>query len=150
LREFWPHGSIEQTSLLECFNARLMGSLSSSFVTPNGAIIQWLPKMEVQSQPGLPLPNTSLPLRVPFPMPTESFSWSFTWSSFKVKLKRQLWDFLEFFYIFSAVLEFELRAYTLSHSTSFSFFVICFWGGVSWTICPGWLQTTILLISASE
>jgi hypothetical protein len=24
-----------------------------------------------------------------------------------------------------------------------------YWDRVSWTVCPGWLQTTILLISAS-
>jgi hypothetical protein len=41
-----------------------------------------------------------------------------------------------FFFFFSlVVLGLELRAYTLSHSTSSS--------------CPGWLQTEILLISAS-
>jgi hypothetical protein len=51
-----------------------------------------------------------------------------------------------FFFFFS--LGFELRAYTLSHSTS-PFFVIFFLDRVSQTICPGWLQTTILLISAS-
>jgi hypothetical protein len=36
------------------------------------------------------------------------------------------------------ILGFELRAYTISHSM-----------GVSWNICPGWLGTVILLISAS-
>jgi hypothetical protein len=41
------------------------------------------------------------------------------------------------------------RAYTLSHSTS-SFFVMGFFQDrVLRTICPGWLLTTILLISAS-
>jgi hypothetical protein len=49
---------------------------------------------------------------------------------------------------FFVVIGLELRAYTLSYSASpFS------WGffrdRVSWTICPGWLQTSILLISAS-
>jgi hypothetical protein len=42
----------------------------------------------------------------------------------------------------------ELRAFTLSHSTS----PLCdgyFRDRVSRTICPGWLQTAILLISAS-
>jgi hypothetical protein len=29
------------------------------------------------------------------------------------------------------------------------FFVIFFWDRVCWTICPGWLRTMILLISAS-
>jgi hypothetical protein len=42
----------------------------------------------------------------------------------------------------------ELRAYTLSHSTS-PFYVKYFWDRVSQTICPGWLQAAILLISVS-
>jgi hypothetical protein len=29
------------------------------------------------------------------------------------------------------------------------FFFFFFWGRISWTICPGWLQTAILLISVS-
>jgi hypothetical protein len=36
----------------------------------------------------------------------------------------------------------------LSHS-SVLFCVGFFWDRVSWTICPGWFQTTMLLISAS-
>jgi hypothetical protein len=47
-----------------------------------------------------------------------------------------------FFFFFFAVLVFKLRAYTLSHSIS------PFQDRVSGTICPGWLQTAILLISA--
>jgi hypothetical protein len=49
------------------------------------------------------------------------------------------------------VLGFELRAYTLSHSTSApSLFCDGFFRDkFSQTICPGWLQTVILLISAS-
>jgi hypothetical protein len=47
------------------------------------------------------------------------------------------------------ILGFELRAYTLSHSTS----PFLWWGfsrwGVSRTICLGWLQTRILLNFAS-
>jgi hypothetical protein len=50
--------------------------------------------------------------------------------------------------IFFSVLGLELRAYTLSHSTS-PFLWRVFWDRVSKTICPGWLHTTILLISAS-
>jgi hypothetical protein len=46
-------------------------------------------------------------------------------------------------------LEFELRAYTLSHSTSSFFVMVIFQDRVSRTICLGWLSTTILLISAS-
>jgi hypothetical protein len=46
------------------------------------------------------------------------------------------------------VLEFELKAFTLSHST-IPIFVKVFWDRVSWTTCLGWLQTMILLISAS-
>jgi hypothetical protein len=48
-----------------------------------------------------------------------------------------------------AVLGLELRAFTLSHSTSPSFCDRVFWDRVSWTICLGWLRTVILLISAS-
>jgi hypothetical protein len=44
---------------------------------------------------------------------------------------------------------FELRTYTLSHSTSPIFVIDFFQGRVSQTICPGWLQIVILLISAS-
>jgi hypothetical protein len=47
-----------------------------------------------------------------------------------------------------AVLGLKLRAYTLNHSTS-PFLWRAFRGRVSRTICPGWLWTTILLISAS-
>jgi hypothetical protein len=47
------------------------------------------------------------------------------------------------------VLGLELRAYTLSHSTS-PFFVCYFQDRVSQTICPGWLRTTVLLIAASQ
>jgi hypothetical protein len=49
---------------------------------------------------------------------------------------------------FFAVLGLELRAYTLSHSTS----LFCdkfFLDRTSRTIHPGWLPTTILLLSAS-
>jgi hypothetical protein len=47
------------------------------------------------------------------------------------------------------VLGVELRAYTLSHSTS-PFLWWVFFYRVSWTICMGWLWTMILLISASR
>jgi hypothetical protein len=43
---------------------------------------------------------------------------------------------------------FELRAYTLSYSTS-PFFVMGFFKIVSQTVCSGWLQTEMLLVSAS-
>jgi hypothetical protein len=42
----------------------------------------------------------------------------------------------------------ELKAYTLSHSTS-PFYVSYFQDKFSQTISPGWLQIAILLISAS-
>jgi hypothetical protein len=48
---------------------------------------------------------------------------------------------------FFVVLEFELRTYTLSHSTSH--FLWWFFEIVSWTVCPGWFWTAILLIAAS-
>jgi hypothetical protein len=60
-----------------------------------------------------------------------------------------LFIYLSFIYFILAVLGFELRAYTLSHSTSLILCWVFFQGRVSWTICPGWLWTSILLISAS-
>jgi hypothetical protein len=58
-----------------------------------------------------------------------------------------VWTYKEIENFFS-VLGLNLRAFTLSHSAS------SFWDGyfrdrVSRTICPGWLQTMILLTSAS-
>jgi hypothetical protein len=53
-------------------------------------------------------------------------------------------------YLFFAALGLELKGYTSSHSTSpFSWWVIFFWDKVLWSICPGCIQTLILLISAS-
>jgi hypothetical protein len=52
------------------------------------------------------------------------------------------------FIYFLVVLGLELRAYTMIHSTS-PFVTVFFQNRVFWTICPGWLQTAILLISAS-
>jgi hypothetical protein len=53
------------------------------------------------------------------------------------------------FFLFFAVLGFELRAYTLSPSTS-SFCDFCFFHDrVLWTIFLGWLRTAILLISTA-
>jgi hypothetical protein len=51
--------------------------------------------------------------------------------------------------LFFSVLGLELRVYTLSHSTSPIFCDGFFRDRVSWTISPGWLWITILLISAS-
>jgi hypothetical protein len=54
-----------------------------------------------------------------------------------------------FYYFIFAVLGFELRAYSLSHSTS-SFFVMGFFEIRSNILFAwGWLQTSVLLISAS-
>jgi hypothetical protein len=50
-----------------------------------------------------------------------------------------------FHFIFLVVLGFELKAYTLSHSTAH----FCFQDRVLETICLGWLQRMILLISGS-
>jgi hypothetical protein len=55
---------------------------------------------------------------------------------------------LKWIFFVCVVLGFELRTYTLSHSTS-SFLWFFFQDRVSWTICPGWLRTMILLISAT-
>jgi hypothetical protein len=52
-----------------------------------------------------------------------------------------------FFFFFFWYWSFELRVYTLSTPSPF-----CddfFWDRVSWTIYPGWLWTSILLMSAS-
>jgi hypothetical protein len=49
------------------------------------------------------------------------------------------------------MLGFEFRAYTLSYSSSPhppSFAMGFFQDRISQTICPGWLPTTVLLISA--
>jgi hypothetical protein len=56
---------------------------------------------------------------------------------------------LGFFSFFLTVLEFELRTYTLSHSTNSVFCGGYFQDKFSWTICPSWLQNVILLVSAS-
>jgi hypothetical protein len=55
--------------------------------------------------------------------------------------------FLKKFFL-RVVLGLELRAFTLSHSTS-PFCVRYFQDRVSWTICLGWLQTSILLMVSS-
>jgi hypothetical protein len=47
------------------------------------------------------------------------------------------------------ILGFELKVYTLSHSTIPFLFVMGFYHRVSRTICPGWVQATVFLISAS-
>jgi hypothetical protein len=58
-----------------------------------------------------------------------------------------LFSFL--FFSFFAILGFELRAFTLSHSTS-PFFVMNFFEiGSQELFARGWLQTMVLLFSAS-
>jgi hypothetical protein len=52
------------------------------------------------------------------------------------------------FFFFFVVLGFELRAYTLSHSTS-PLLGWVFSERVLGTVCPGWLQNMLFLISAS-
>jgi hypothetical protein len=69
------------------------------------------------------------------PLPIHTFQLNWRW-----------WFFFVGFF-FGGVLGFELRAYTLSHSISPFFFFNR--DRVSWTICSGWLQTSILLISTS-
>jgi hypothetical protein len=53
------------------------------------------------------------------------------------------------FFFFFLIPKLELRAFTSSHSTSPFCDGYFFRDRVSKTICPGWLQTSILLISAS-
>jgi hypothetical protein len=55
---------------------------------------------------------------------------------------------LNFLFFFFVILEFELRTFALSHSTS-PFLWRVFWDKVSQTICLGWLRTAVLLISTS-
>jgi hypothetical protein len=55
----------------------------------------------------------------------------------------------QWIFFFFAVLRLQLRAFTLSHSTSPIFCDRVFQNSVSPTIWLGWLQTVILLISAS-
>jgi hypothetical protein len=62
---------------------------------------------------------------------------------------------LSFFFFFLERLEFELRTlhlqvlYHLNHTSS-PFCSAYFGDGILKTICPGWLQTIILPISASQ
>jgi hypothetical protein len=56
--------------------------------------------------------------------------------------------YFQLVFFFFVVLELEVKAYTLSLSTS-PFFVMGIFDRVSQTIYLGCLQTTILLISAS-
>jgi hypothetical protein len=56
-------------------------------------------------------------------------------------------SFFPFLSFFLSVLGLELGAYTLRYSTSP--FCHGFFQDILWTICLGWLQTVILLISAS-
>jgi hypothetical protein len=55
------------------------------------------------------------------------------------------WQSVLFFFL--VVLGLELRAYTLSHSTS-PFCEGFFWDRILQTICQGWLWTSVLLIAA--
>jgi hypothetical protein len=57
------------------------------------------------------------------------------------------YKWLKWFFFFLVVLGLELRAYILSHST-IPFLWGFFWDRVS-NVCPVWLRTAILLISAS-
>jgi hypothetical protein len=56
--------------------------------------------------------------------------------------------FFCFCFCFFVVLGLELRAYTLSHSTSPFLCDVFFRDRVSQTVCLGWLRTAILLMSA--
>jgi hypothetical protein len=56
-------------------------------------------------------------------------------------------NYYYYFFFFWWWLGFELKAYFLNHSNQSFFCVVFFQDRVSTTICPGWLQTAILLIS---
>jgi hypothetical protein len=62
---------------------------------------------------------------------------------------KELFSLKMVFFIF-AVLGFELRAYTLTHSTRPFFGWVFFEIGTGELFCLAWLQTSILLISASR
>jgi hypothetical protein len=57
-------------------------------------------------------------------------------------------NYFKWFFL-CVVLGFELRAYTLSHSHQLYFCNVFFQHRVSRTICLGWLQIWILLISVT-
>jgi hypothetical protein len=57
---------------------------------------------------------------------------------------------MSLFFLFFVVLGLEIRAFTLSHSTSPVFCGRIYQDRVLQSICLGWLQTAILLISASS
>jgi hypothetical protein len=69
----------------------------------------------------------------------------FPWENF-LSLCSDSWIGFSFFFV---VLEFELRAYTLSRSTSLVFVMGFFKIGSFELFAWGWLQTMTLLISAS-
>jgi hypothetical protein len=83
---------------------------------------------------------------VMFFWPDEKLSWYSC--NLLVRLHVYTWTVSILAFFFFAVLAFEPRAYTLSHSAS-PFCTGYFQDRVSQTICPGWLWTKILLISAS-
>jgi hypothetical protein len=81
------------------------------------------------------------------------FFLSFSFSFFSLSLFS--FFFLLFFFFFLVGLRFELRASRLhSHSTAWAtppvYLSWLFWSGFLWTVCPGWPQTAILPISASQ
>jgi hypothetical protein len=78
-------------------------------------------------------------------VPATSVAWT---SSARLTEGLSVSSFHDQYEIFFAVLQLELRPYTLSHSTS-PFLWRVFHDRVSWTILPSWLQIAILLISAS-
>jgi hypothetical protein len=63
-------------------------------------------------------------------------------------IERKQIYFILYFILFILVLGLELRAYTSSPTTS-PYFDFFFQDRVSRTVCLGWVQTMILLISAS-
>jgi hypothetical protein len=68
---------------------------------------------------------------------------------FSQLLKHAYLELFKSFFFFLVVLGLKLRAFTLRHSISPIFCDGFFRDRVSGTICPGWLQTSILLISVS-